>query len=226
MPGTINGETVYTSHDLARLALEAGLPRDHKTLQTAVAIALAESEGRVNAEGDGALQDATWGPSIGLWQIRSLKAESGKGTPRDATKLKDPLFNARSMVAISGGGKNWKPWSVYTTGQHLTRWGYAGVGVGDVLRDPNAGLPGHEDLGEAVGETIPGDKGALGSLNPLAALDDFAELLTSSTFWRRAVEVAAGLLLIAAGLVILNRDLVVKAASLVPGAGQVVAAVS
>lgn len=97
--------------EIAELAWAAGI-RDPGALATAVAVAIAESGGNPKKIGDKGLQDEKWGPSVGLWQIRSLKAEQGKGTIRDASKLTDPAFNARSMFSISGGGKNWDAWSV------------------------------------------------------------------------------------------------------------------
>lgn len=98
---------------IGRLAWAAGI-RDFRPLVDAIAIAIAESGGDAGEVGDEGLQDQKWGPSIGLWQIRSLKAEEGKGGLRDGSKLRDPAFNARAMYSISGGGKNWKPWSVFT----------------------------------------------------------------------------------------------------------------
>jgi hypothetical protein len=92
----------------------------HERACTAVAIALAESGLRTDAVGDVGLQDGTWGPSIGLWQVRSIKAENGRGTSRDATRLKDPTFNARSMRTISGDGANFNPWSTYKNGAYRT----------------------------------------------------------------------------------------------------------
>lgn len=90
---------------------------DHEAV-TAVAIAIAESGLNPNAMGDTTIQTSTWGPSIGLWQIRSLKADQGTGRTRDAARLKDPAFNARSMYEISNGGSDWSPWSVYTSGAY------------------------------------------------------------------------------------------------------------
>lgn len=97
---------------IALLAYNAGV-RGQSNLQAATAIALAESGGNPNAIGDVGLENATWGPSVGLWQIRSAKAETGKGSSRDVNQLKDPAFNAKSMFSISGGGKNWGPWSTW-----------------------------------------------------------------------------------------------------------------
>ena len=71
---TLSPAAIYT------LARNAGLSAAAAT--TATAVALAESGGRTDAVGDVGLEDATWGPSVGLWQIRSLKAQSGTGQPR------------------------------------------------------------------------------------------------------------------------------------------------
>lgn len=104
-----------------KLATDAGLSAPAAT--TATAIALAESGGRTDAQGDVGLEDATWGPSVGLWQIRSLKAQSGTGQDRDATRLTDPAFNAKAMAHISGAGKNFGPWSTYKSGAYKKHLG-------------------------------------------------------------------------------------------------------
>lgn len=87
-------------------------------LITAVAIAKAESGLRTDAMGDTSIQTPKWGPSVGLWQIRSLKTQRGTGGARDADALLNPLHNARSAFSISGGGINWFPWTVYKTGAY------------------------------------------------------------------------------------------------------------
>lgn len=100
-----------TMAQVAGFAYDAGL-RDPRKLILATAVAWAESGGNQNAIGDTSLQNATWGPSYGLWQIRSLKADKGKGTHRDADRLPDPAHNAKAMASISGNGSNWQPWTV------------------------------------------------------------------------------------------------------------------
>jgi len=87
------------------------------------AIALCESpiynadppEADPYAVGDVALEDATWGPSIGLWMIRSLKADWGTGRPRDGKLLPDPEFNAATMRIIKTES-NWWPWTTFRSG--------------------------------------------------------------------------------------------------------------
>lgn len=107
---TLSPGQIYT------LATGAGLPPIQAAVATAVA--LAESGGRTDAEGDIGLQDSKWGPSIGLWQIRSLRAQTGTGGPRDASRLKDPVFNAASMAEISGQGSNFGPWTTFKNGAY------------------------------------------------------------------------------------------------------------
>ena len=144
-----------------QLARNAGL--GHEAAITATAIAMGESGLNPGAVGDTTLTDATWGPSIGLWQIRSVKAETGTGKSRDASRLKSPEFNARSMVAISGGGRTWGPWTVYTNGTYKSfigrvraevGAGSGGTGSSPVGYDaPNFPyVPGMEAPGVPVGE--------------------------------------------------------------------------
>jgi lysozyme-like protein len=94
---------------IAELARNAGFPGP--TIAKAVAVARCESGFRTGAVGDVALVDLSWGPSIGLWQIRSRHGDFGTGRSRDASRLSDPTFNARAAYAISNGGTNWGAWS-------------------------------------------------------------------------------------------------------------------
>lgn len=84
-------------------------------LITAIAIAIAESDLDPLAVGDVSLQTDKWGPSIGLFQIRSLKPAYLYMEPvRDATKLTDAAYNARAAFIISKKGTNFGPWSTFT----------------------------------------------------------------------------------------------------------------
>ncbi|KAB2809301.1 hypothetical protein F9L07_19875 [Pimelobacter simplex] len=137
---------------VAQLATGAGVSRP--MLATAVAVAMAESSLNTAAVGDVALVDRTWGPSIGLWQIRSLKAETGTGRPRDANRLKNAEFNARAMFSISASGTNWSPWSTYKDGSYRKYLPAAQKAVNAQLgADPLAGT----DLGYTPpsGQKIP-----------------------------------------------------------------------
>lgn len=103
------------------LALASGLTPQQAI--TATAISGAEVNGKdvglpINpaAVGDVKLANATWGPSVGLWQVRTLKAETGTGRARDINILTNPQQNARAMAEISAKGTNWSPWSTYNDG--------------------------------------------------------------------------------------------------------------
>ena len=89
-----------------------------KSLQTAFAVALAESGGRAKAVGDESLVNKKYGPSLGVFQIRSLKdpKKYGGGEWRDGKRLFDPSFNVKAAWNISNQGKNWKAWSAYNNG--------------------------------------------------------------------------------------------------------------
>lgn len=161
-----------TTAELYALARGAGLGAGAAVV--AAAVAMAESGGHPLAQGDVGIQTEKWGPSVGLWQIRSLKADYGTGRTRDAARLTDPAFNAASMATISGMGGNFKPWSVYTSGKYKPY-------VGMVERDTGTGgvadaITGAQD---AVGSAIVDGAGAVvdgagavvdavSDLNPLA----------------------------------------------------------
>ncbi|MBM7510047.1 hypothetical protein JOE61_003861 [Nocardioides salarius] len=160
-----------------QLARGAGL--GHEAAVMATAIAIGESGLNPGAVGDTSLTDATWGPSIGLWQVRSVKAESGTGKTRDATRLKSPEFNARSMAAISLGGSHWTPWTIYTNGAYRTHLTKVRAEVSSGAQAPGGkpspvgwDLPGPlpevpdpgdvlSDLGGAVGGAASGTAGAV-----------------------------------------------------------------
>ena len=91
-----------------------------KALDTAFAVAMAESGGRMDRPGDVGIQTKKWGPSFGMFQIRSLKHWQDYNEPyRDGKRLTDADFNAKSAFTISKGGTNWKPWATYQNGSFL-----------------------------------------------------------------------------------------------------------
>jgi hypothetical protein len=113
--------------DVAKVYAQAGFTGD--ALVTMVAIAKGESGWNPGAHGDTSITTGTWGPSIGLSQIRSLNAERGTGGWRDPERLSDPLFNARAAYAISNGGTNFGPWTVYSKGLYQQYVGEAKAAV-------------------------------------------------------------------------------------------------
>lgn len=100
---------------LYSLAKSAGLSDGNA--KTAAAIAMAESGGNPNSHNSTPPDD-----SYGLWQINML---GSLGPSRRAvyrlkanSDLFDPATNARVMAALSQGGRNFKPWTTYTSGAY------------------------------------------------------------------------------------------------------------
>lgn len=106
--------TASQVYSLARK--EGGL--DDASAIIATAVAQGESGFDPSAKGDTGIEDETWGPSVGLWQVRSLKAQRGTGGVRDEVALTDPAHNARSMGEISATGRNFTAWTVYRSGKY------------------------------------------------------------------------------------------------------------
>lgn len=113
----------------AAVAYNAGFRGDD--LITMVAIARGESSWNPNAVGDEQLQSDLWGPSYGLWQVRSLQPDkfnpSASYLPdryRDGSRLRDPSYNAEAAFAIYTTSKNrneyqrFNQWTVYTEGTY------------------------------------------------------------------------------------------------------------
>jgi hypothetical protein len=90
------------------------------------AIALAESGGDDTAVGDVGLENSTWGPSYGLFQVRTLKGDTGRGTDRDITALQaSDAAQARAAYDISSGGTVLSPWTTYNNGAYQKFLGQA-----------------------------------------------------------------------------------------------------
>lgn len=99
-----------------QLLTEAGFQPQQAAIMTA--IAGAESGYRNDAVGDTTLENATWGPSYGLFQIRTLKAQTGTGGDRDIQNLRSDKEQAEAAYRISRGGTDFSPWSVWNTGAY------------------------------------------------------------------------------------------------------------
>ncbi len=155
-----------TAPQIAGYAAGAGFPSGQ--IPTAIAIALAESGGDTEARGDVALQTTTWGPSVGLWQIRSLKPAalakaSGADSYRDAAKLTDPVFNAAAARAIYAE-RGWAPWSTYP-GAYL-------------LHLPRAKAAAQSPAPVGGGAAAPAGGG---TVQPVGLVDDLGKLLLPGT---------------------------------------------
>jgi Lysozyme like domain len=103
-------EPVLTREQIAAFAAAAGFTAPD--LAIAVAIALAESSGNINALGD---TELTPGGSVGLWQINL------RWHPEyTAEMLADPQTNANAAFAIyTAAGHSFIPWSTYKSGAYV-----------------------------------------------------------------------------------------------------------
>lgn len=82
------------------------------------AIAGAESGYDDSQVGDRNLVDSIWGTSYGLFQIRTLKQQTGTGGLRDIQTLTDPRAQAHAAYVISKGGTDFSAWTTYTSGAY------------------------------------------------------------------------------------------------------------
>jgi hypothetical protein len=99
------------------LLLQGGFSPDDARVMTA--IAQAESARNPQAIGDVALENGTWGPSVGLFQVRTLRSQTGTGGDRDIDHLlHDPAAQVAAAYAISNHGTSFRAWSTYTNGSY------------------------------------------------------------------------------------------------------------
>lgn len=127
--------TRHTPTEIYQAARAAGL--NSASAIIAVAVALAESSGDDTALGDVSLQNNTWGPSVGVWQIRTLKQQTGTGGDRDIAALQGNIGRqAQAMANISNAGTNWTPWTTYTRGTYQKFMGQAQTAVGAADTSP------------------------------------------------------------------------------------------
>jgi hypothetical protein len=160
--------TQRTASEMYRDLRAAGFSRASAIIM--VAIGLGESGGNDDAVGDVGLEDSTWGPSVGIYQVRTEKGATGSGGDRDiAALMGDEGRQAKAAYDISSHGTDFTPWTVFTTGayqEHLAQAqaaadsaatsGYVtvGDGVGDVL----GGI-----IPNPIGPDVSAVEGALGS---------------------------------------------------------------
>jgi hypothetical protein len=140
-------------------ARQAGFAPD--TAVIATAIAMAESGDNPHARGDIGLETSYWGPSVGLEQIRTVKADTGKGDDRDISRVgDDPLQNMIAAYDISKKGTDFSPWTTYTSGKYRTFLGQATTAAGSAGSAGGAvsatqtafGLPSVSQIGQKVQE--------------------------------------------------------------------------
>lgn len=147
---------VMTRADVVRFCVVAGFRGE--ALVTAVAVAQAESSfdataTNYSAAGQRAANGDTWGPAVGLFQVRVLgnpTAASGLDRQRDFDSMLDPVNNAAFAYALSKGGRDFNGWSAFTGGAYRT---YLAAAREEALKtQPN----------------LSGGAAAIASVNPIA----------------------------------------------------------
>lgn len=165
--------------DVAKVYAQAGFTGD--ALVTMVAIAKGESGWNPGAQGDTSITTSTWGPSIGLSQIRSLNDQAGTGGWRDPTRLADPLFNAKAAFAISNGGTNFSPWTVYSKGiyQQFVEEAKAAVSALGTGAYTASAAPAASVMPDSQSEML-GDLTPDATTDPLGLASDIAEMMLAA----------------------------------------------
>jgi len=102
---------VISPAQIAQYAAAAGFTGED--LVIAVAVALAESGGRVDADNTGLNRDGS--TDYGLWQINSVHRATGF----DPSRAFDPTYNAAwARTVFMNAGASWTPWTTYNNGAY------------------------------------------------------------------------------------------------------------
>ena len=147
--------TALTPQQVEADLVAAGMPVGAAVTMTA--IAGAESQWKDDALGDTTLENSTWGPSYGLFQIRTLKRDTGTGSDRDIAALAgNDMRQARSAVDISQGGRDFSPWSTYTSGafQNYLGQARAAANLGGLVGSAAGAAVGNPAGGVGVGTGV------------------------------------------------------------------------
>jgi hypothetical protein len=150
---------------------------------TQTAIAGAESGWDDSELGDVSLENNQWGPSYGLFQIRTLKGQTGSGSDRDISQLAgDDLAQAKAAYDISKGGTNFSPWTTYTRGTYQNFLAQAQSAAGgqtagvSTTSVSTVSLPGPSWLWGPLNALTPDTGSILGSVRNIAVELGFAVL--------------------------------------------------
>lgn len=144
---------ILTDAQIAGAAKAAGF--SGAALEKIVAIALAESSGNTYAHNKIPPDN-----SYGLTQINMLGALGPERRKKFGLKSNEELFNPntnmRVAYAISNGGKNFIPWSTYTSGAFLRYMSRAKKAAGNPSEAPSTPNPGGSVQQVGVTDTISG----------------------------------------------------------------------
>ena len=151
-----------SASEIKGYAIKAGVTGQNATIATA--IALAESDGDTDAINTANRNGST---DYGLWQINSVHSAL-----LNSHNWRDPADNAAMMFSISNGGRNWTPWSTFTSGKYLAHM---------------AAASGAADTSVTGGVTTVGN-----TENPFTALQNFATMISNPHNWVRLGLVVGG----------------------------------
>jgi hypothetical protein len=210
---------VSTGPEVVSAAIAAGFRGD--ALLTIVAIAKRESGWDAEAQGDLGIQTGEWGPSVGLFQIRTLHAQDHTGGDRDLYALipgatagqpgsgkGDLLRQAAAAWTISSAGTNFAPWSTFRglsdadkAAAQAALDGMSPTDLANAEKGKTTHLAGSSDSG------IFGDAGGALADAMNNALGDVLGFDGSFTDWAamvavRSLEVIGGGLILSAGAIV------------------------
>lgn len=208
---------VLTLGQLARVALAGGF--SPLAVPLAVAVAMAESGGKVSAVG-GPNSNGTY--DYGLWQINSVH---GLDSRRLTT---EPFYNASAAHKIYKDARSsFRPWATFTGGKvnpnvvkDVQALGgkyptvvSAGPATAAPINDPIGNAV--TDAGGAVADVVPG----LSEVADLArGVGGLVGALTDGRTWVRVVQVVGGVGMVVAGAVLLRVSAVTRAVGAVRSA--------
>jgi hypothetical protein len=130
----------YSYAQLEQIWLANGGPRVAAPI--AAAIAMAESGGNPQATDD----DSNGSVDRGLWQINSVHG---------AQSTYDVNANAKAAIDISSGGRDWSPWTTYTSGAYL-QYLQTGTVPSSYSTPASSATPITRPGGQAAGDTSSG----------------------------------------------------------------------
>lgn len=88
-------------------------------LVTMAAITPGESGRRPDAVGDQNIAGELWGPSVGLWQIRTLWAQQGTGGPRDIDALTGDVAHQAAAARAVWDSQGFAAWTCWRINNHV-----------------------------------------------------------------------------------------------------------
>lgn len=196
---------------LAGWARSAGFPEDQ--IATAVAVALAESSGRIDAIGGPNPLDGSF--DYGPWQINE------KQHPEKFQQWPDwwSVTNANMAFAVwSERGRRWTPWTVYNTGAYrlyLPRGEAAVAGIrGSAPSSTQWDIPGVPDVVENTVQDQIGALTSIGNAMKAIAAGQFkaAAWIAEPGNWIRVAQVVAGVVLLGVAMNVVLRPVVTEVA--------------